>query len=238
MAKYWLFLVLLVSSLSSIPGQEAPAPAAPINRIRIKSPLIATYKSGADVDVKAFLFRYVAPGFKPMIGSSHPRFKHALVITNIEPTTCESPIFHWDKKRGFVPNLTVNEEPQFLLIFSGDFPDEPEYIYMGEDIFVFTGTGSYNASKKKADKQAGGKEQSEHDFNKLGRKEQFEVLSKLFEPIWPFRPHTMYLTGRTVRGDKQTITHISAMRPPNFVLLKSEVDKLQVDGEVAATTCK
>ncbi|MBZ5629683.1 MAG: hypothetical protein LAO06_12545 [Acidobacteriia bacterium] len=246
MFRYALVLLWLVGLPHATAGQEAApvAPAAPpASRIHVKSPYIAAYQAGADVDVKAFLFRYVAPGFKPMLGPSHPRYVHVLVVTNVESATCETAFFHWDEKTarlgrsGAVLDLQVNDESKFLLLYAAHFPDEPEYLNMGEDFFAMSATGGIYREKAEYPKGSAG-EQAAIDFTKLGRKEKFAVLSRLLAPIWPFRPYTMYVTARTARGDKKTVSRISPIRPPNFVSLSSEVDKLVVEGEVPVITCK
>jgi hypothetical protein len=175
-----------------------------------------------------------------------------LVVTNVEPATCGTAFFHWDKntghshweghnhssKSGVVPDLPVNDESKFLLIFAGHFPDEPEYSYMGEDDFVMSGTGSINRGEKAEIQKGSPEEQAARNFAKLDRKERFAILSTLFAPIWPFRPYSVDMTARTTRGDKNRIAHISSIRPPNFVFVTGEVDKLVVAGDVPVITCK
>ena len=242
MFRYALVLLSLVCFLCSAAGQEATPTAAPVSRLHVKSPYLAAYKSGADVDVKAFLFRYVAPGFKPMIGPSHPRFVHALVVTNVESATCETAFFHWDKKHGAVPDLPVTDESKFLLVFYGHFPDEPEYIYMGEDNFYLSITGSVDRSKggEAAESRRGSEgEQAALNFFKLGRKERFALLRTMMADIWPFRPYGVRMSARTTRGDDvDPSTQIPSVRPPNFVTVEGEADKLKVKGEVPVITCK
>lgn len=257
-------LLLLLSLVSPVSGQEA-APATQeattatpsINRLHVESPYLTPYKLGADVDVNAFLFRYVAPGFKPILGPSHKRYVHVLAITNVEGASCEAPLFHWDKDKGVVPDLRVKQESEFLLTFSSHFPDEPEYGHMGEDDLVMTSTGAIGWDTQKPPKDSP-EEQKAKEFNKLGRKEKFELLSQWFAPIWPFRPYSMFVTVHTIRGDKKGRVAISRMQPPNRVYLGSffdqpemaqlkvhgtprdrlEVDKMRVSGEVAVITCK
>lgn len=246
MFRHGLIFLSLVCFLGSAGGQE-PAPATgSLSRIRVKSPYIAAYKDGADVNVKAFLFRYVAPGFKPGLGSSHSRFVHVLVVTNVEPATCETAFFHWDPKKGrhywdrngAVPDLRVLDESKFLLIFAGHFPDEPEYWNMGEDDFVMSGSGSIDSGGTTKIEKGSAEEQNQLNFAKLGRNERFAVMSTLLAPIWPFRPFEVSVTARTTRGDKTATSRIPSVRPPNFVFVKGEVDKLVVAGEVPVSTCK
>jgi hypothetical protein len=237
MVRAGLALLVLVSFACSTPAQQVTPAAPTVNKLRVKSPLLTPYKDGADVEVKAFLFRYVAPGFKPRLGTSHPRHVHLLVVTNVEPATCESSLFHWDKNKGVLIDLALVDESQFALTLSGHFSDEPEYIYMGEDEFVMLGPGALGVKKEKSSKEPKG-ELGTADFNKMGRKEQFAFLSKWLEPIWPFRPHTVYVTARTMRGEKKSMSHISSVRSPNIVAVKAEVDKMTFEGEVAVTTCK
>lgn len=237
MVRFGLTLVAVFSFTCAAVAQEAPAVPPAVNRLQVKSPHLAPYKSGAEVEVKAFLFRYVAPGFKPRLGTSHPRFVHVLVVTNAEPATCESNFFHWDKNKGVVIDLVPADEAQFLLTLSGHFSDEPEYAYTGEDLFTMTGPGTLGIKKEKSSKEPKG-EAGTADFNKMSRKDQFAFLSKWLKPIWPFRPHTVYVSARTTRGEKESMSHITSVRSPNIVTVKADVDKMTVEGEVAVTTCK
>ena len=103
--------------------------------------------------------------------------------------------------------------------------------------FAMSATGGIYRDKAEFPKGSAG-EQAAIDFTRLGRTEKFDVLSRLLAPIWPFRPYTMHVTARTVRGDKKTVSRISSIRPPNFVSLSTEVDKLVVEGEAPVITCK
>jgi len=252
MLERTLVIAAFSGVLASAAAQDAASSLERGSRINVRSAESVMYKDGVDVPVKALLFRYVSRGRKPFLGSGHPRFIHALAITNIDTIGCDTQVFHVkdEKRHGglfdppMILDLPVKEEDQFLVVFSHAFSDEPEYAYMGEDSFTMTETGSLHSGQEPQAREAPGASAEALRFAKLDRKEQFAVMSNLMSAIWPFRPSRGTLQVRTSRGDQVEFgAHVRAVRPPNFVQIEGEAGrgkgkKFAVKGELPVLTCK
>lgn len=226
-------LAMILARLAS--AQAALASAPQTSTVRVKSPHLAAYAKGADAEVRAFLFRGIAPGLM----RGHPRYVHALAITNAPAATCATALLHGEAKKGTVIDFVPSGESEFIAVFSSGFSEEPEFSYMGLDFIMLDSLGSYRDARYVEYRQGSEAESAIRSFMKLDRKERFELMRGAMPQLWPFRPRTMTAETRTItRGDRTGTGHVWAVKPPNLVTIEAQLDKLELAGVVAVTTCK